>query len=217
MNARHAFRPAEARRRYSRPRGASRGGCSRWAGGALASVLLAASAPGLSEALVMQRQHHEWSSGAVVDERPVRFRAFVERLESGTYTRLNVDLLEGHCTERHTEISVLLPAPLEQQLSNEPRSAEVRIDRRPVRPITYRLATRNGGRHLLIKPHALERDDAFWREMATGRTMRLRFSTERKVYFLRFALLGHREAMRRVEMLCRAPSGHDSRIYFEQR
>ena len=72
-----------------------------WLRAALGAMLLAVAPTGAADHIgVMGRQHGEWTSGVLIGERPTRYRILTEQVESGSYTELAVDLIEGDCERR---------------------------------------------------------------------------------------------------------------------
>jgi len=165
---------------------------------------------------VMGRQHGEWISGVLIGERPARFRMNAEQVESGAYMELAVDLIEGDCVRRFATVDVHLMYPLERDLLSEDLEGTVRVDRYPAHRVFYQMGTLAGDVVLHIFLVDIEGETVFWKEMDAGQTVRFRFPTERKVYYLRFPLQGFKDALERATRLCNLPAAAGDRAYFEK-
>jgi hypothetical protein len=184
---------------------------------ALCALLIAAAAPGAAEHFgVMGRQHGEWISGVLIGERPTRFRIIAEQVESGSYTELAVDLIEGDCERRFATVDVHLMYPLEQDLLSEDLDGTVRVDRYPVHRVFYQIGAHAGDVVLHLFLVDIEGETVFWKEIDAGQTVRFRFPTERKIYYLRFPLQGFKHALERATRLCNLPAAEKDRAYFEK-
>jgi hypothetical protein len=165
---------------------------------------------------VMSRQHGEWLSGALISEKPNRFRSLAEQLEAGAYTGLAVDVLEGDCSRRFTTLNVHLQESLPQDLLSAGLAGMLRVDRHPVRRLTYRVGALAGARMIFIFVTEIEGEDAFWKEMLAGQSVRFKFPTERKDYYLRFPLSGFASSQQRAATLCQSLAKQEDRSFFEQ-
>ena len=163
---------------------------------------------------VMGRQHSEWISGVLIGERPLRFRMNAEQVESGSYTELAVDLIEGDCERRFATIDIHLRTFIERELQSEELEGVLRVDRYPVHRVFYRVSVLPGETVLHVFLVDIEGEGVFWKEMAAGQTVRFRFPTERKDYHLRFPLQGFPQALERATWLCRQSAAEDDRAYF---
>lgn len=189
----------------------------RWQRAALGAWLIAVAPLGAADHIgVMGRQHGEWISGVLIGERPTRFRILAEQVESGSYTELAVDVIEGDCARRFATVDVHLRNPIEQDLNTEELEGTLRIDRYPVHQVFYRIGALAGDMVLHLFLVDIEGEVVFWKEMAAGESVRFRFPAERKDYHLRFPLRGFTEALERATRLCNLPAAEDDRAYFEK-
>ncbi|HEY7657215.1 MAG TPA: hypothetical protein VH881_10160 [Burkholderiales bacterium] len=187
----------------------------RWLRAALGALLLAVAPPGGADHIgVMVRQHGEWISGVLIGERPTRYRILTEQVESGSYTELAVDLVEGDCERRFATIDIHLRNPIEQDLKTEDLEGALRVDRYPVHRVFYQIGALAGDMMLHLFLVDIEGQLVFWMEMAAGEAVRFRFPTERKDYHLRFPLEGFTEALERATRLCNQPAAEKDRPYF---
>jgi hypothetical protein len=188
----------------------------RWCGAALGIVLLMFCLAAAAQVGVMSRQHGEWLSGALIGERPIRFRSLAEQLEAGAYTGLAIDVLEGDCVRRSTTLNVHLQEPLAQDLLSAGLAGMLRVDDHPVRKLTYRVGALAGARMIFIFVTEVEDEVAFWKEMAAGQAVRFKFPTERKDYYLRFPLTGFISARQRATALCQSLAKGEDRSSFSE-
>lgn len=162
----------------------------------------------------MARSHSEWVSGVLVEERPTRFRYLAEQMDAGSYTSFAVDILEWDCAQRFVTLTVNLQQAITHDVLSAGLEGVLRVDRRPLRRVTYRVGAQAGARTLFIFITAIEGEAAFWKEMAEGSALRLRFPTERRDYHLKFPLQGFTAAQRRATTLCRSLIKEEDRAFF---
>jgi hypothetical protein len=168
------------------------------------------------------RPHGRWAdsttriSGALIGERPTRFRITAEQVESGSYTGLAIDVVEGDCVRRFATLDVHLRNPVSQDLLTEDMEGALRVDRHPVHRVIYRVGALAGEQVIHLFLMEIEDERALWKEMAAGESVRFRFPTERKDYYLRFPLQGFPEAQQRATRLCNLLAAEDDRAYFEK-
>ena len=62
----------------------------------------------------------------------------------------------------------------------------------------------------------IEGDETFWKEMAGGGSVRFKFPTERKDYYLAFPLSGFNTALQRARALCRSLAKEEDRSFFQE-
>lgn len=108
----------------------------------------------------------------------------------------------GNCDTTIVYVMVNFPNPATKDYSRKDIAGEVRVDQSPVHKTISRADYKTGDKYGGYRVHSFENPKQLMDEMASGQTIRFRFSVDGQEYYFRFSLNGFKPAYDRVQQLC---------------